>query len=93
MADEELGFYESMELGYSLEEIDDEDIEGADVDRPVFAAVSKNTGEADPIKGYVEDCCESWKAWGEEEADRFAETTSVNRSSLKQWPGLDLENI
>ena len=93
MTDEELGFYEDMELGYHLEQVEREDIEGAEVERPVFAAVSNNTGEADPIKGYVEDCYESWKAWGEEEAERFAETTSVDGSSLKQWPGLDLENI
>lgn len=93
MTGEELDFYEDMELGYHLEEVDSGDIAGADPERPVFAAVSHNTGDADPITGYVEDCYESWKAWGEEEAERFAETTSVGSFSLKQWPGLHLENI
>lgn len=93
MTEEELSFYEDMELGYRLEEVDGEDIEGSELGRPVFAAVSHNTGEADPITGYVEDCYNSWRAWGEDEAERFAETTSVDVFSLKQWPGLDLENI
>lgn len=76
MTDEELEFYDSRELGYHLERIEEDNLD-ASVNLDVIAAVSHNTGEAEPIKGYVEECLESWSDWSEEHRDRFLETTQV----------------
>ncbi len=65
MTDEELEFYEDAEMGYRLEEVNTDHID-SETDLPVFTAVSHNTGEAEPIVGYVEDCLDSWSDWSDE---------------------------
>lgn len=84
MTDDELDFYEQAELGYYLESIDKDNLDES-VERPVFAAVSQNTGDADPIHGYVEDCIDSWSDWGESDKERFLNTTHVDGESLYDW--------
>lgn len=87
MTGEELDFYEKMELGYELREISPEKID-KDVDKPVFAAVSytDNPESEEPIKGYVEDCIESWNDWSKEDRNEFLQTTVVNQDqSLYDW--------
>lgn len=84
MTDEELEFYEESELGYHLEQIDPS-IVSTEVEKPVIAAVSHNTGDAEPINGYIEDCLDSWREWGEIQRDTFLETTFVDGEPLHEW--------
>jgi hypothetical protein len=84
MTDEELEFYESRELGYHLEEVQDSRID-TEVDLPVLAAVSHNRGDADPIVGYVEDCIASWENWSVDHRNRFLETTRLDGETLHEW--------
>jgi len=84
MTDEELRVYEDMELGYHLENIPQENID-IQVDRPVFAAVSHNKGDVDPMHGYVRDCAASWSDWNENQMEKFLKTTHVGEGTLYEW--------
>ena len=64
MTEEEIDFYDTMELGYHLEDISPEKLD-TNPSKPIKAALSHNTGNAEPVKGYVEDYPKSWNDWSE----------------------------